>query len=156
MARTDWHDDRNAPEVNSLVPAAAAFVDHEGAVLMIQRSDSGRWSMPGGTMNYGESLTTTVVRETLEETGIHVLCSGLVGVFSNPDHRIEYSDGEVRQEFAIIYRAEYVSGELRNSPESPQVAWVPRDQLLDLPLDPSQRTRLGWALSTNRVRLDPV
>lgn len=143
--------------VNSLVPAAAVFVEHESGVLMIQRSDNGRWSMPGGTMEFGESLTGTAVRETLEETGIHVKCTGLVGVFSNPNHRIEYSDGEVRQEFAVVYRGEYLSGSPRNSPESPRVAWVPRSDVLGLHLGPSQKTRLEWALTTpDRVRVDPT
>lgn len=153
--RTDWYDDPGAPEVNSLVPAAAVYVEHEGRVLLIQRSDSGNWSLPGGTMECGESLTQCAVRETVEETGIRVRCTGLVGIFTDPRHRIGYSDGEVRQEFAVVYRGEYLSGLPAHSPESPRVEWVPREQVLVLAMDRSQRTRLGWALAHDEVWIDP-
>lgn len=157
MPRIDWHDDPSAPPVNSLVPAAAAFVERDGEILLIKRSDNGKWSMPGGTMELGESLTTCVVRETQEETGIHIQCTGLVGVFTDPLHRIEYDNGEVRQEFAIVYRATYRAGEPTRSPESPRVEWVPHTEALDLDLDPSQRRRLAWAIYRPQLlRIDPV
>ncbi|WP_109508929.1 NUDIX domain-containing protein [Nocardioides speluncae] len=146
-SRVDWYDDPDAPAVNSLVPAAAVYVEHERRVLLIQRSDNGKWSMPGGTMEYGESLAQCAVREALEETGVRVTCNGVVGVFTDPLHRIQYKDGEVRQEFAVVYRAAYVAGEPTSSPESPRVQWVPRDDVLSLELDRSQRLRLEWALS---------
>lgn len=157
MPRTDWHDDPSAPAVNSLKPAAAAFVERDDEILLIQRSDNGKWSMPGGTMEYGESLTTCVIRETLEETGIEIHCTGLVGVFTDPLHRIEYDNGEVRQQFAIVYRAEYLTGEPTRSPESPGVEWIPRSDALGLTMDPSQRMRLVWAIEhPDAVRLDPA
>ncbi|MER7555646.1 NUDIX domain-containing protein [Nocardioides sp. NPDC126508] len=156
MARIDWHDDPAAPPVNSLVPAAAAFVERDGKILLIQRSDNGKWSMPGGTMEAGESLTACVVRETLEETGIHIQCTGLVGVFTDPLHRVEYDNGEVRQQFAIVYRATYLAGEPTCSPESPRVEWVLNTGVLDLDMDPSQRVRFAWAIQRpDDVRIDP-
>lgn len=157
MPRTDWHDNPAAPPVNSLVPAAAAFVERNDEILLIQRSDNGKWSMPGGTMEFGESLTTCVIRETLEETGIQIECTGLVGIFTDPLHRIEYDNGEVRQQFAIVYRADYVTGEPARSPESPRVEWIPRADILGLDMDPSQRLRLTWALEhPDAVRIDPA
>lgn len=157
MPRIDWHDDPAAPPANSLVPAAAAFVERDNEILLIKRSDNGKWSMPGGTMEFGESLTACVVRETLEETGIHIQCTGLVGIFTDPLHRVEYDNGEVRQQFAIVYRATYLSGELTRSPESPRVEWVPHASAFDLEMDPSQRIRLTWAVQhPSAVRIDPA
>jgi 8-oxo-dGTP pyrophosphatase MutT (NUDIX family) len=46
------------------------------------------------------------IRETKEETGYDVEITGLVGIYTDPIHRIEYTgDGEVRQEFSIVFTA---------------------------------------------------
>lgn len=145
--RTDWYDDPRAPAVNSLVPAAAVWVEHCGQVLMIQRSDNGMWSLPGGAMEFGESLEACAAREVREETGVEAVITGLVGVFTDPLHRIEYSDGEVRQEFAVVYRGTYRAGSLTPSSESPRVEWIPLSALEDLAFDRSQRVRIAWALA---------
>lgn len=64
-------------------------------------------------------------RRFLEETGISVAITDLVGIWTDPRHRIEYtSDGEVRQEFTVIYAGRYVSGEPTPSKESLSVEWV--------------------------------
>lgn len=64
MARRDFYDDPAAPKVNSLVPATTVVVpDGNRRVLLIRRSDNGLWALPGGTMDVGESLPDTAVRE---------------------------------------------------------------------------------------------
>jgi ADP-ribose pyrophosphatase YjhB (NUDIX family) len=156
--RIDFYDDPAAPEINSVRPAASAFVEHDGTVLLIRRSDNGNWSMPGGAHEPGESLNQTAVRETAEETGIIVRPTGLVGVFTDPRHVTLYtSDGEARQEFSAVYRAEYVAGEPTPSEESTQVEWVPIDRLADTPMDRSQRQRIEWALTQpDGTWIDPI
>lgn len=59
----------------------------------------------------GETLTQAVRREVMEEAGIAVEATGLVGVFSNPHHIIEFTDGEIRQEFSICFRARPTGGQ---------------------------------------------
>ena len=155
--RIDWYDDPSAPEVNSLKPSAGAFVrDDAGRILLIRRDDNGNWSMPGGTMDPGESMTACAIRETLEETGVSIAVTGLVGIWTDPAHRIEYtSDGEVRQEFSIIYAGRYLAGEPTPSAESTQVEWVSPDAIPDLQMDRSQRIRIDWALTRSDPHLDP-
>ena len=155
--RIDYYDDPAAPPANSVKPAAATFVLHAGRVLLTQRTDNGNWSMPSGAQDLGESLTQTAVRETLEETGINVRPTGVVGIFTDPRHVTHYtSDDEVRQEFSVVYRAEYVSGKPTPSPETSRVEWVPVDQLPTLPMDQSQRQRLRWALDQQGTWIDPT
>ncbi|WP_369795974.1 NUDIX domain-containing protein [Actinoplanes sp. N902-109] len=73
-------------------------------MLLVRRSDNGNWALPGGAMDIGETLSETAVRETAEETGIEVVVTGLVGIFTDPRHVILYtSNGEVRQEFSVVY-----------------------------------------------------
>jgi len=113
--------------------------------------------MPGGAQDPGESLTATAIRETLEETGIAIRATGVAGIYTDPKHVIHYtSDDEVRQEFTIVYRAEYVSGEPTASSETTQVEWVPAADLDTLTMDRSQRLRLQWAINQQGTWIDPA
>lgn len=155
--RIDYYDDAAAPPANSIKPSAGTFVQRDGTVLLIRRDDNGHWTMPGGAQDPGESLSRTAVRETYEESGITVELVGLVGIFTDPRHVIHYtSNDEVRQEFTVIYRAEYRSGEPTTSVESTHVEWVDAGRLADLPMDPSQRARLNWALTHTEPFIDPA
>ena len=148
MSRIDYYNDPNAPRANSIVVAASAFViDDQERLLMIRRTDSGLFALPGGRHELGETLTETAIRETLEETGVTISVDGLVGIFSNPHHVVAFSDGEVRQEFSVCFRARPTGGTPRSSDESTDVDWVPRDQIAALNVHPSIRLRIehGYA-----------
>lgn len=150
MARTEYYNDPAAPEPNSIVVATTAFVlDDTDRVLLIQRSDNGLWSIPGGAQDFGEYIAETAVRETREETGIEIEVVGLVGIYTNPNHVMAYTDGEVRQQFSICFRGRPVEGQLRTSSESRQVRWVSKEELEGLDIHPSMRLRIthGYAKS---------
>lgn len=54
----------------------------DGSILMVRRSnppEAGRWTIPGGRVELGETLSSAVERELLEETGLEVRCEGLRG-----------------------------------------------------------------------------
>ncbi|MGW0898724.1 NUDIX domain-containing protein [Streptomyces goshikiensis] len=143
MSRTDYFNDASAPKANSIVPAVTAFVLNDaGEVLLERRSDNGRWGMPGGVQEVGENIAGTVIREVLEETGISVEVVGLVGIFTDPGHVIAFSDGEVRQEFSLCFRARPLRGEIKVSSESFEVRWVPRAEVDSLDMSPTTRLRL--------------
>ena len=57
-------------------------------------------------------------------------------------HLVEFSDGEVRQQFSICFRARYVSGEPTTSDESSNVRWVSPSELDTLKIHPSMRLRI--------------
>ncbi|MBV2152454.1 NUDIX domain-containing protein [Kitasatospora sp. SUK 42] len=143
MARTEFYDDPNAPKPNRLVVAASAVVtDGEGRILLQRRTDNGLYALPGGTMDLGESLPGTAVREVREETGLDVEITGLVGTYTDPRHVIAYSDGEVRQQFNVCFTARITGGELRISDESTDLRFVAPGDIGDLPMHHSQQLRL--------------
>ena len=143
MARTEYYDDPAAPRPNSLVPAATVFVqDDDSRVLMIQRSDNGLWALPGGVMEVGETLGQAAEREVLEETGYQVRVVDVIGIYSDPKHVIAYTDGEVRQQFAICFRALLLGGEARESDETPDLGWIDEVSMDELPMHPSTRLRV--------------
>jgi 8-oxo-dGTP pyrophosphatase MutT (NUDIX family) len=147
MSRIDHINNPDAPDPNSVVPSTVAFVtDDEGRVLLIQRSDNGDWALPGGGHDLGERIADTAVRETKEETGLDIEVTGVIGLYTDPGHLIEYGDGEVRQQFSIAFRARPTGGQLATSVESVRVAWLTPDELDQLPINPSMRMRIDHGL----------
>jgi ADP-ribose pyrophosphatase YjhB (NUDIX family) len=143
MARTDYLNDPDAPKANSVVPAVSAIVtDEAGAILLILRTDNGYWSIPGGGLNPGESVAEATVREVKEETGIDCEVTGLVGIYSDPNHVAAYDDGEVRQEFSICFTTRTTGGSPATSSESALVEFVQPDAILNLRMHPSIRLRI--------------
>jgi 8-oxo-dGTP pyrophosphatase MutT (NUDIX family) len=87
-------------------------------------------------------MTDCAIREFREETGFQIRITDLIGTYTDPHILIAYSDGEVRQEFTLVYAAEIESGELKIDEESKEAIWVPLASAINLPLAESQRLRL--------------
>jgi 8-oxo-dGTP diphosphatase len=106
-----------------------AVVIHRDKVLLIRRGKEplrGRWVIPGGTVEVGETLHEALVREIEEETGIVVRPLEVVMVFD----RIEREAGAVRYHYVIVdYFCEYVSGQPRAGSDAEAVTFVARDEL---------------------------
>ena len=107
----------------------------DGKVVLIRRGKEplrGRWVIPGGTVELGETLQEAIVREVQEETGLLVRPREVVLVFD----RIEKGPAGVRYHYVIIdYRCEHLGGELRAGTDAEAVALVGREELpaYDLP-----------------------
>jgi hypothetical protein len=71
---------------------------------------------------------------------------GLTGVYSDPKHVIAYDDGEVRQQFALSFRARPVGGTLRSSDEASEVGRLAPEDLKRLDIHPSIRLRIRHGL----------
>ncbi len=143
MTRIDHYNDPDAPEPNRLAPAASAVIaDDDGRILLAKRTDNGLWTIPGGTMNPGETIAETAVREVKEETGIDVEAVSLVGIYTNPRHVVEYSDGEVRQQFSVCFACRRIGGELATSDETSDVRYFSPIDLGDIEIHPSIRLRI--------------
>ncbi len=151
MARVDYLNDPAAPKANSIVPAVSAIVtDTQGSILLILRTDNGYWSIPGGGVIPGESLKAATAREVKEETGIDCEVTGLVGIYSNPNHVAAYDDGEVRQEFSICFTTRLVGGDISTSSESAEVKFVASDDIKQLRMHPSIQLRIRHYLESRR------
>jgi ADP-ribose pyrophosphatase YjhB (NUDIX family) len=151
MARVDYYNDPNAPKANSIAVAVSAFIqDDEGRILMIRRTDNDLYAIPGGQLELGETLAQAAVREVREETGIECEITGVIGLYSNPNHVIAYGDGEIRQEFSICFRAIPTGGNLRISDESKEVVWTDTKRLEHLNVHPSIKLRIDHAFQRRR------
>ena len=141
--RKDFYYADTAPKPNSIKPAAAvAIFNDQNEILMLHRADNNKWTMPGGTLEFGESLIECAIREVHEETGLDVVVQDIIGTYTNPNILVAYSDGEVRQEFTIVYYAEVNSDAVTLDSESSEYKWVSLQEVVSLPLADSQKRRL--------------
>jgi 8-oxo-dGTP diphosphatase len=117
------------------VVGVGGVVVRDRRVLLARRGKEplyGRWTVPGGTVELGETLEEAVVREMEEETGLRVEPVEVLAVFDRIDR-----DGErVRYHYVIVdYRCRWRSGEARAASDALEVAWVADEELphYDLP-----------------------
>lgn len=124
-----------------LIPVCGAIIfdPTRQRVLLTRRSDNGRWCIPGGAMEAGESASECCAREVLEETGLVVRVGRLVSVYSSPHVIVEYADGNRRQTLLLSFEAEKIGGNLRISDETTEVGYFSQDNLQSMDLmEPSE------------------
>ena len=74
-----------------VIGISAAARTEDGRWVLIRRADTGTWAMPGGTLEWGETLRTGLTRELEEEAGITASeIVRLVGVFSAPERDVRF------------------------------------------------------------------
>lgn len=118
------------PRGGPLVGVGAVVV-HEGRTVLIRRGKEpmyGRWIVPGGTVELGETLEQACVRELREETGLEVRPLEVLTVFD----RIERHGDDVRYHYVIVdYLCSWVGGELQAGSDALEAAWASREELKD-------------------------
>ncbi len=114
-----------------LTPGVSALLfDDRGRVLVQQRAESGKWSLPGGIIDPGETPAEAVRRELREETGLDAEPVRVAGVFGGRAHRITYPNGDVAEATTVVFECRIVSGELRGRDgESAQLCWFAPDEV---------------------------
>jgi 8-oxo-dGTP pyrophosphatase MutT (NUDIX family) len=124
--------------------AAAAVLDGD-RLLLTRRSDNGEWCLPGGGIDPGERPAETAEREVLEETGLRVRATGLLGVYSDPDVVVVYPDGNRVQILGVLFRAEVVEGTAGLSDEVTEVGWFTAEEAAELTVIANHRPLLPTA-----------
>ena len=106
--------------------AVGAIVGNEaGEILLVQRADSGIWLYPTGWADVGYSPSEVVVKEVLEETGIH--CEPLQVLAVLDGQRMGFTRFAM---YMILFSCRATGGELRPHPlETSDVGWFSQDQL---------------------------
>lgn len=124
-----------------LVGVGGFIHDEDGRVLMIKRRfepNKGRWSLPGGLVETGETLEEAARREVREELGIEVATEG---VFQVVDEIIRDDSGRARYHFILIdYLMRPLSTKIELNDESEEYAWFKPSEVVGL--DVTNNTRL--------------
>jgi len=115
--------------------------DETGRVLLTRfvspgNPDSGKWTMPGGGMKWGESPEQTAHRELAEETGLAASLGPVLGVFSHWFTDQESFRGEAGHVVGIVYEATDLNGRLRtefDAGTTDDARWFAVDDIRRLP-----------------------
>lgn len=112
-----------------IVGIGAVVVDR-GRVLLVQRGrepSKGKWSLPGGALELGESLVEGIVREVKEETGLEVEALELIELVDRIVRQPAPEGGRIRYHYVIAdYLCRVVGGELQAASDADAVRWVER------------------------------
>jgi ADP-ribose pyrophosphatase YjhB (NUDIX family) len=112
-----------------IVGVGAVVVDR-GRVLLVQRGrepSKGKWSLPGGALELGESLVEGIVREVKEETGLEVEALELIELVDRIVRQPAPEGGRIRYHYVIAdYLCRVVGGELQAASDADAVRWVER------------------------------
>ncbi|MEM9988898.1 MAG: NUDIX hydrolase [Pseudomonadota bacterium] len=126
---------------NSVTLAVGAVILKDQDVLLIKRGRApflGHWSIPGGKVDFGESLETALHREIKEETGVTIKTLGLINAFEAlPEH-----EGD-RHFVMIDYACAYVSGDVRAGDDAMEAAFFPLPEAL---------SKLAWDKTRQAVQ----
>jgi ADP-ribose pyrophosphatase YjhB (NUDIX family) len=127
--------------------SATIFDDSRQKILLTRRSDNGLWCLPGGGAEAGESVAEACERETLEETGLIVKTTKLLGVYSDPHMIAEYADGNRIHIVALNFEAEVLGGALMVTDETTEVNYFDLNEIGQLDLMQYHRQRITDALT---------
>jgi 8-oxo-dGTP diphosphatase len=149
---------REYPE-RPVVGIGGVIID-QGRTLLIRRGSEpllGEWSIPGGTLELGESLQEGVARELLEETGIEVRVLDLIEVFDRVYREDRSSgaetNGRPRFHFVIVdYLCERLSGDPRAGSDVTDVAFAREDELANFHLTETATRVVKKAFAMARAR----
>ncbi|MBL4667109.1 MAG: NUDIX hydrolase [Sneathiella sp.] len=102
-----------------------AVIWRDNEVLLIQRGKDpgkGKWSLPGGGQELGETVAEAVIREILEETNLRIQLGQVIDVV---DAIVKSDEGDILYHYTLIdYAARYVSGTAKADSDVEAVRWV--------------------------------
>lgn len=107
-----------------MVGAAILLLDGENRLLMLKRSDIGRWGIPGGALELGEVVENAARREAFEEANLEIGEMSLFGVFSGPKLYYKYPSGDEVYNVSIVYMSRDWRGEIKLNQEHTEWKWV--------------------------------
>lgn len=149
---------REYPE-RPVVGVGGVVIENSRALLIRRGSEPlrGEWSIPGGTLELGESLQQGVARELLEETGLEVQVLDLIEVFDRifPPDELQHSPTKQNPRFHFVivdYLCERIGGEPRAGSDVTDVTFAREDELDRFHLTATATRVLNKAFAMNRAR----
>ncbi|ACP34244.1 NUDIX hydrolase [Sulfolobus islandicus L.S.2.15] len=108
--------------------AVGCLIVEENKVLLVKRKNppnAGLWAIPGGKVEYGETLEDALKREMREETGLEVAVSNIISIVQVINEGYHY--------VILDFECKPIGGKLRASSDASEVEYIPFNKLKDIP-----------------------
>jgi len=119
--------------------AVVVFIVQDDKLLLIQRGmnpGKGKWALPAGFVDHDEAPEDAAIRETWEETNLHVKIDKLLAVYPKKDNGLA--------DIVIAYSASITDGDMQAGDDASDVEWYTRDHLPELVFYPSITLTRLW------------
>ncbi len=120
-----------------------AVVIRDGRLLVVKRGNEpnqGKWSIPGGAIELGETLQEAAVREVLEECSVQIEIERILDAAQNV---IRDEKGQVKFHFVLVdFIGRYVSGEAKARSDAEECRWVPLEEVEGMDITAALREML--------------
>ncbi|MBI1276552.1 MAG: NUDIX domain-containing protein [Anaerolineaceae bacterium] len=126
--------------VTPKVGCAAGIFNEQGQVLLVKRSDNGRWGLPAGFCEVNQTPRENIKREVREETGLEVEVGALIDVFSVLPG--EY--GQPNTLYALVFMCKVIGGTLTASHETPVVGYYDHKLITEWHFDHGHRVERAY------------
>lgn len=108
------------------------IIFRDNTILLIKRKNNpfkGKWALPGGFVEYGETTEKAVIREIFEETGLNTKIKSLLGVYSDPNRDPR------GHTVSVVYILEVLDGTLKGGDDASEAKFFQENQLPELSFD---------------------
>lgn len=123
-------ESNSPPRLAPALGVGAVIWNAKRELVLIRRGKAprkGQWSIPGGRVEWGETLQDALLREVREETGLSV---GIIGLIEIIDSFTRNEAGAVTMHYVLVdFTARLVSGELQAGSDADEARWIPYGEI---------------------------
>jgi ADP-ribose pyrophosphatase YjhB (NUDIX family) len=137
MAASDYVKELRAKIGHDLLfmPSVACVIRDSEERILLARHVDGRWTLPGGWIDPGETPAEAVRREVREEVSVEIELLRIAGVFGGPDFHSFYAHGDEVAWVSIVFEAQITGGAVKaGDEETSEVRWASIEDALALGL----------------------
>jgi ADP-ribose pyrophosphatase YjhB (NUDIX family) len=138
-----------------LIPGVCAIIiNKDNEILLHKRTGGGGWTLPGGKMNIGESISDCCKREIKEELKMDVRIKKVTGIYTSPDYVIDFGNGLIFQPFIVAFLCKVDNKEFTINSESVDAKWFKSNEISKLKLFSNTMRIINDSFNGNNTYFD--
>jgi ADP-ribose pyrophosphatase YjhB (NUDIX family) len=151
-----FYKDSNSPVPKlPLTPGVCAVIQNDKyQILLHKRSDNDLWTLPGGKMKIGESISECCKREIKEELNLNIKIIRIIGLYTSPDFVFDFGNDQIFQPFVVAFLCKSKTKDFQINSESTNAKWFDLAQISKLDVFPYTEKIISHALGKKETFFD--